>query len=240
LEAGDHVSVRVLKDPGSPAHVIVSLEQETTGGDRSPDQDWARAEELLRNGQEFDARVTGFNRGGVLVSFGQLEGFVPNSHLERIGPRDREAKAKLVGQTISLVVVEVDRHNRRLVLSQRAARNHAKEQILSQLEKGQLRTGVVRNLVDFGAFVDLGGVDGLIHVSELDWRHVDHPSDVLSVGEEVEVYVLDVERQRERISLSRKYALPRPWDDEIASTPEETKPPPAMAADEVSQHRRSE
>ena len=238
LEEGDHVSVRVLKDPGSPADVVVSLDRETTGLDRSPDQDWARAEELLRNGQAFEARVTGFNRGGVLVSFGDLEGFVPNSHLERIGSRDQEAKAKLVGQALSLAVLEIDRPRRRLVLSQRAARKQNKEQILAQLQKGQLRTGIVRNLVDFGAFVDLGGVDGLIHISELDWTHVDHPSDVLTVGDEVEVYVLDVDRQRERISLSRKYALPRPWD-EPADASEETDPVAAMVADEVSWRRRS-
>ena len=235
LEEGDHIPVRVLKDPGSPGDVIVSLDQETTGQNRSRHQDWARAEELLRNSQTFKAQVTGFNRGGVLVSFGQLEGFVPNSHLERVGSRDREAKANLVRQTLSLVVLEVDRPKRRLILSQRAARKHNREQILSELEKGQVRTGIVRNLVDFGAFVDLGGVDGLIHISELDWQHVDHPSDVLRVGDEVEVYVLDVDRDRSRISLSRKYLLPRPWD-EVAPTPEDENPVAGTAADDASQH----
>jgi small subunit ribosomal protein S1 len=237
LQEGDHVPVRVLKDPGSPADVVVSLDQETTGQDTSPDQDWARAEQLLRDGREFEARVTGLNRGGVLVAFGQLEGFVPNSHLERSGFRDQEAKANLVGQTLSLVVLEVDRQNRRLVLSQPAAGVHSKEQILSQLEKGQVHTGVVRNLVSYGAFVDLGGVDGLIHISELDWTYVDHPSEVLSVGDEVEVYVLDVDRQRSRISLSRKYLLPRPRD-EPAATPEDAHPVTAMVADEVIKHTR--
>jgi small subunit ribosomal protein S1 len=232
LEEGDHVPVRVLKDPGSPADVVVSLDQEATGQDSSPDEDWARAEELLRNGQEFEATVTGFNRGGVVVAFGHLEGFVPNSHLERSRSRDREAKANLVGQTLSLGVLEVDRPNRRLVLSRRPAGEHSKEQILSQLEKGQVHTGVVRNLVSYGAFVDLGGMDGLIHISELDWRYVDHPSEVLSVGDEVEVYVLDVDRERSRISLSRKYLLPRPWDEPAASPPH-PKPRTSMVSEQV-------
>jgi small subunit ribosomal protein S1 len=155
--------------------------------------------------------------------------------LERIGSRDQEAKAKLVGQNLSLVVLEVDRSERHLVLSQRAAKNHNREQILSQLDKGQVRTGVVRNLVGFGAFVDLGGVDGLIHISELDWEHVDHPGDVLSVGDEVEVYVLDVDRDRSRISLSRKYLLPRPWA-EAAPTPEDENLVAGTVADDASHY----
>jgi small subunit ribosomal protein S1 len=212
LEEGDRVPVRVLKDPGSAGDVVVSLDQEATGQDSSADQDWARAEELLRIGEVFEARVTSFNQGGVVVAFGHLEGFVPNSHLERRGRRDRESKDDLVGQTLSLVVLEIDRPKRRLVLSQRAIQGQNKEQTLAQLQRGQVHTGVVRNLVPFGAFVDLGGVDGLIHISELDWRHVEHPSEVLQVGDEVEVYVLDVDRKRSRISLSRKYLLPRPWD----------------------------
>ncbi len=237
LEEGTHFPVRVLKDPGHPADVVVSFDQETASASSSPDQDWARAEQLLTDGEEFEAQVTGVNSGGVLVAFGQVEGFVPDSHLERSGSGNHDAKAELVGQTISLTVLEIDRPNRRLVLSQRQAEDHDQEQILSRLEKGQVHTGVVRNLVDFGAFVDLGGVDGLVHISELDWRHVDHPSDVLTVGEEVEVYVLDVDRERSRISLSRKYLLPRPWD-EAAEAAQEPRHRASMVSDQVlRQHR---
>ena len=232
LAEGDHAPVRILKDPGSPGDVVVSLDQGTTGQDRTRGEDWSRAEELLSNGEAFEAEITGFNRGGVLVSFGELEGFVPNSHLELIGANRRETKPELVGETLSVAVLEVDQPRRRLVLSQRAARKDRREQVLSELEKGQVRTGIVRNLVDFGAFVDLGGVDGLIHISKLDWRHVDHPSDVLSVGDEVEVYVLEVDREQSRISLSRKYLLPRPWD-QAASRPEDAKSAAAMVPDEV-------
>jgi small subunit ribosomal protein S1 len=116
-----------------------------------------------------------------------------------------------VGQVLSLAVLEVDQHRRRLALSERVAGRRQRQQLLETLTEGEVRTGVVRNLVEFGAFVDLGGVDGLIHISELDWRHVEHPSEVLSVGDEVEVYVLSVDRERERIGLSRKRLLPDPW-----------------------------
>jgi small subunit ribosomal protein S1 len=110
-----------------------------------------------------------------------------------------------------VAIIEVNRSRSRLILSERAARRHQRQQLLQELAEGEVRSGIVRNLVDFGAFVDLGGVDGLIHISELAWAHLDHPSDILSVGEEVEVVVLDVDRERERIALSRKRLLPNPW-----------------------------
>jgi small subunit ribosomal protein S1 len=118
-------------------------------------------------------------------------------------------------------------------MSQRGVGGQDEEQIWSQLGKGQVRTGIVRNLVDSGAFVDLGGVDGLVYISELDWKHIDHPGDALSVGDEVAVYVLDVDRERSRISLSRKYLLPRPWH-QTASTPEDANAVEATVTDEAS------
>jgi small subunit ribosomal protein S1 len=108
-------------------------------------------------------------------------------------------------------VIEVDQHRRRLVLSERVADRHRRQQLLDDLVEGETRTGVVRNLAKFGAFVDLGGVDGLIHISELAWGRVKHPREVLSAGDEVEVYILSVDRERERIGLSRKRLLPDPW-----------------------------
>lgn len=215
LEVGDSVPVVVLRTWGNDDELVVSmnkgLEQE----------DWLRAQDLLESKEVFEAEVTDFNRGGVLVTFGRLRGFVPNSHLTSIprglrGDRLREAKAQLVGQTLSLVVIEANQRQRRLILSERAAERHQRQQLLQELTEGEVQTGVVRNLVDFGAFVDLGGIDGLIHISELDWTHIDHSSDVLSVGDEVEVYVLKVDRERERIALSRKRLLPDPWQRVIA------------------------
>ena len=210
LEVGDRVPVAVMKTWGRRDGIVVSLNRGLQ------QQDWLRAKELLESGDVIEAEVTGQNRGGILVSFGGLQGFVPNSHLTEVprgvrGQRLREAKEALLGQTLSLTVIEVNQRRRRLVLSERAAKRRKREELVETLTEGDVRTGVVRNLVDFGAFVDLGGVDGLIHISELDWRHVNHPSEVLNVGDEVEVYVLSVDRERERIGLSRKRMLPDPW-----------------------------
>jgi small subunit ribosomal protein S1 len=112
--------------------------------------------------------------------------------------------------------LEVEQRRRRLIFSERAANHQRRQQLLDELTEDERRTGVVRNLVDYGAFVDLGGIDGLIHISELDWRHLDHPSDVLAVGDEIEVKVLSVDQERERIELSRKRLLPDPWPVVVA------------------------
>ena len=209
LQAGDRVPVVVLKTWGQDG-LVVSIHRGLQ------QQDWLRAKDLQESGEVLEAEVVDLNRGGVLAAFGRLQGFVPNSHLTAIrrGARGnglREAKSELVGQTLHLVVIEVNQRRRRLVLSEREASRQRREQVLEELTEGEVRTGTVTNMVDFGAFVDLGGVDGLIHVSELDWKHVAHPRQVLRVGEEVEVYVLGVDRERERISLSRKRLLPDPW-----------------------------
>lgn len=207
LQVGDHVPVVVWKESACHGGILVSLKR---------GQDWLHAQELSDSGEVFEAEVTGFNRGGVIVHFGHLRGFAPNSHLTSLPPglkgeRLRQAKSELVGQTLSLVVIEVDQQRQRLVLSERAIGRRRHQQLLEELAEGEVRTGIVRNLVDFGAFVDLGGLDGLIHISELDWKHVNHPSEVLSVGDEIEVYVLSVDRERERVTLSRKRLLPDPW-----------------------------
>jgi small subunit ribosomal protein S1 len=210
LQAGDRVPVCVLNASGRHDELIVSLKQGLT------QQDWLRAREYLESGEICEAEVTEVNRGGVIVPFGRLRGFVPNSQLRLVtrglrGERLQRAKSDLVGETLSLAVIEVRRRRRRLVLSERVAGRRRRQQLLEELTEGDVRTGIVRNLVEFGAFIDLGGVDGLIHISELDWRYVTHPGEVLSVGDEVEVYVLNVDRERGRIGLSRKRLLPDPW-----------------------------
>jgi len=207
LQVGDRVPVVIWKESACHGGILVSLKR---------GQDWLHAQELSESGEVFEAQVTGFNRGGVIVPFGHLRGFVPNSHLTSLPPglrgkHLRQAKSELVRQILLLVVIEVDPQRRRLVLSERAKGRRRRQQLFEELTEGQVRTGIVRNLVDFGAFVDLGGVDGLIHISELDWKHVNHPSEVLSVGDEIKVYVLNVDRERERITLSRKRLLTDPW-----------------------------
>jgi small subunit ribosomal protein S1 len=210
LKVGDRIPVVVLKSWGNRDGIVVSLNKGLQKGD------WLTAQQLLESRGIVEAEVTGVNRGGVLVQFGRLQGFVPNSHLSSLSPRLRgkrlrQAKSDLVGRELSLVVIEVNQRRRRLVLSERQAKHQKGEQLLEELTEGDVRTGVVRNLVNFGAFVDLGGIDGLIHISELAWEHVENPSEVLDVGDEIEVYVLDVDREEQRIGLSRKRLLPDPW-----------------------------
>jgi small subunit ribosomal protein S1 len=183
-------------------------------------KDWLTAERLMATGEMWEGAVTGYNRGGLIVQFGDVQAFVPVSHISDLprGVPENERQNRLAGlvnRKMGFKVIEVDRQRRRLVLSQRNAqkeyRERQKSRLLSDLSEGQVRTGVVTGLRDFGAFVDLGGADGLIHISELSWRRVKHPSEVLAVGQEVEVEVLKVDRESKRIGLSLKRRQPDPW-----------------------------
>jgi len=214
IKVGDKVPVYVLRPESADGDVIVSLNMARTM------EDWRRAEKLLEEGEVFEGTVAGHNKGGLLVYFGQIRGFVPASQLgglsRRSGHEERLGMlSKMEGQQLLLKVIEVDRQRRRLILSERAAsrewRDQRKDELLEQLQEGDIRSGKVRNLCEFGAFVDLGGADGLIHISELSWQRVKHARDVLKVGEEVEVYVLRVDRDRKRIGLSLKRLQPDPW-----------------------------
>jgi small subunit ribosomal protein S1 len=219
LQVGDSIPVVVIRPDSDEGGVLVSL------SNGLQQEDWIRAQTLLESGEEIQCAVVGSNSGGILVEFGRLRGFVPNSHLTSLPSRLRagnmaDTKEELTGEVLTLVVLDVDPRRRRLVLSKRAADRRRRSELLTELQPGARRTGVVRNIVDFGAFVDLGGIDGLIHISELDWQHVNHPRDVLEVGQEVEVEVLNVDPERERIGLSRKRALPDPWDETIGEVHE--------------------
>lgn len=184
-------------------------------------QDWIEAEELLQSGKMIEAEVIGYNKGGAIVPYGRLRGFIPISHLVDLSPgmsdRKRQQKlAKLRGEKLPLKVIEVDRRRRRLVMSQRDAQREWEEkrkaELLADLKEGDTLRGRVSGLRDFGIFVDLGGADGLVHISELAWHRVDHPREVVKVGDEFDVYVLKLDRNGQRISLSRKRLLPNPWD----------------------------
>jgi small subunit ribosomal protein S1 len=214
LHVGEKVPVRIMRSSDRNGYVVVSINQGLKY------QDWLRAEELVETGEAVEAEVVDSNRGGVIVAFGRLRGFVPNSHLTLRHRPTPEFRAAMVGQTLNLVVLEVNQRRRRLVLSARKANRARRQQLLDEIEEGEIRTGVVRSLVDFGAFVDLGGVDGLIHISELDWQYMEHPRNVLKVGDEVKVLVTSVDRKRERIGLSRKRLLSTPWDRVVAELEE--------------------
>ena len=183
-------------------------------------KDWLTAERLMAAGEMWEGAVSGYNRGGLIVQFGDIQAFVPVSHItdlpRGIPENERQSRlAQLVGRPMGFKVIEVDRQRRRLVLSQRNAqkefRERQKARLLESLAEGQVRRGLVTGLRDFGAFVDLGGADGLIHISELSWRRVKHPSEVLNIGQEVEVEVLKVDRESKRIGLSLKRRQPDPW-----------------------------
>ncbi|MFN8499191.1 MAG: S1 RNA-binding domain-containing protein [Anaerolineae bacterium] len=208
IKVGDEVSVYVVRTDGNSGEVIVSLSR------ARGQQDWNHANDLLNSGEIVEAKVVGQNKGGLIVQLGQLQAFVPRSHIV-LESGMGENLAQMVGQTIPIKIIEVDRRQRRLIASERAAwkewRRGQKERLLDQLAEGAVVKGRVTSITDFGVFVDLGGADGLIHVSELSWDRNVQPKDVLRVGEEVEVYVLNVDRDRNRIGLSLKRLRPDPW-----------------------------
>jgi small subunit ribosomal protein S1 len=214
IQEGTVWPVYILQPSDREGNLIVSVSRAIQ------EKDWLVAQQMMDNNEILEAKVSGHNNGGLEVVFGKLRGFVPASHISTLprGVSTEERKAllsSLVGQTIPLKVVEVDRRKRRLILSERAAhrrwqREHRK-QLLDEIEIGEVRTGTVRSLANFGAFVDLGGAEGLIHVSEIAWFPVTHPSEVLRVGERVDVKVLRIDKQRERVGLSLKRVQPDPW-----------------------------
>lgn len=216
LNVGDDVPVYILNPRDQDDNLIVSINM---GLQR---YDWDRARKLLTSEEVDSVRVTGSNRGGILVRWRRLEGFIPSSHLTSAGPSvdRRDAWGDLMGQELTVKVIEVDQDRRRLIFSEREAqkewRAKQKARLLAELQEGDRVQGTVTGLRDFGAFVNLGGADGLIHVSELAWHRVDHPRDVLRVGDQIEVYVLNLDRETNRIALSRKRLLSDPWEDAAA------------------------
>jgi len=181
-------------------------------------EDWTAIQHITDNDELITLQVVGYNRGGLLVEWRTLRGFVPASQLMRFpatGSSTLRRKALLdrVGQSLTLRVIELSMDNNRLILSERAAQAEPGERdaILQRLDTGDIVHGIVTNLCDFGAFVDLGGLEGLIHISELSWGRVAHPSQVLARGEDVEAYVLGVDEGAGRIALSIKRMRPDPW-----------------------------
>ena len=211
LTPGKEVQTYVLQPYNGDGELIVSINKALEL------EDWARAQKLMDSDDTTEARVIDSNKGGLLVRFGRLTGFVPNSHIESVPPatsqgKMNEIKNDIIGESLQLKVIQVESKRNRLILSERAARRAARSERLKEIEVGQLIVGRVVNLTDFGAFVDIGGVDGMIHISNIDHRHVNHPGDVLSVGDEVEVRIDSIDMERERIALNRKAVLPDPWD----------------------------
>ncbi len=216
VSEGDELPVYVVRpEHDQEGHVIVSWYR------ARQEQDWVDAQKLQESGEVWEGEVRGYNRGGLIVPFGKIRGFVPASHVtgirRRMGQASLQARlAEMVGDTLPLKVLEVNRPKRRLIFSERTARRQwralQREKLLSDLQEGHHVHGVVSNICDFGAFVDIGGTDGLVHISELSWRRTSHPSEVVSVGDEVDAYVLRVDRERKRIGLSLRLMEPDPWE----------------------------
>jgi small subunit ribosomal protein S1 len=216
LHIGSPVTAYVLKVQGADKRPVLSLARAEEEGN------WRMAETYHQNQEVYFSKVAGYNKGGLIVRFGKVRGFVPASQVSRerqrraAGQNPEERWGEMVGDDIAVKVVELDRARNRLILSERAAarewREQQKSRLLDELQVGEVRKGRVISVADFGAFVDLGGADGLVHLTEMSWKHVTHPRDVLEVGQEVEVAVISVDRERKRIGLSMKRQEDDPWE----------------------------
>jgi small subunit ribosomal protein S1 len=197
---------------------ITNIDETSTASEENVLDPWNEARALMEQEKILKLPVVGANRGGLLVGWNGLQGFVPASHLLNLSPFldgvERQAELhRFIGTQIPLKIIELDSEQQRFVLSERATRvdEHRRDELLSTLSPGDVCEGRVTNICSFGVFVDLGGFEGLIHISELAWGRIDHPSDVLEPGQMVSVYVLNVDPERERVGLSLKRLQPDPW-----------------------------
>ncbi len=205
VKVGDEVEALVLQKEDKEGRLILSKKR------AQYERAWGKIEKI----KDEDGIVTGtvieVVKGGLIIDIG-LRGFLPASLVEMRRVRDLQP---YVGKELEAKIIELDKNRNNVVLSRRAwleqTQSEVRQNFLTTLQKGQVRSGVVSSIVNFGAFVDLGGVDGLVHVSELSWKHIDHPSEVVEVGQEVTVEVLDVDMDRERVSLSLKATQEDPW-----------------------------
>jgi small subunit ribosomal protein S1 len=213
LAVGDTILVFVVQPENPEGHAVVSIDR------ARQEKSWRRLQELHEGNEVIEAEVTNYNKGGLLVNLDGVRGFVPASQVTEIRGGDEASKqadmARLIGSSLPLKVIEINRHRNRLILSERQAvqerRDVMKERLIDELSEGEVRKGRVSSICDFGAFVDIGGADGLVHLSELSWSRVRHPSEVLRVGQEVDVYVLGINAQEKKIALSIKRTQAEPW-----------------------------
>ena len=222
FKIGDEIPVYIMRED-KDGNLMLSVSRALA------EKDWERAEGLMDSQSIFDGIVETYNRGGVIIRLGHVRGFVPASQMSSSASdfspgaeseselaEGEERWVTLVGESLKLKVIDVDRKRNRLILSERLAmrdwRRQQKEQLLETLKEGDSYEGVISNIADFGAFVDLGGADGLIHLSELSWNRVNHPNEVVKVGDKVKVQILSVDLDRKRIGLSMRRLMPEPWE----------------------------
>jgi small subunit ribosomal protein S1 len=215
FKTGLEIPVYVLSLEDKNGNLILSFNR------AKEEMDWDNAEGLQESEEVYESKVIGYNKGGLIVGMGRLRGFVPASQIglsrrmSITGDTPEKRYSKIVGEPVSVRVIEVDRTRRRLILSERMAlketRESLKERLLDDLEIGDRRTGRVTSLADFGAFVNIEGADGLVHMSEISWERIQSPKEVLKVGQEVDVEVISIDRERKRIGLSIRRLQENPW-----------------------------
>jgi small subunit ribosomal protein S1 len=216
---GQEIPVYVVNPEDQNGNIVLSYvrAQEQMG--------WEQVEKMVESNEDYEGKVEGYNKGGLIVPVHGLRGFVPASQISLTrrnaaqGDTPEQRWGKMIGEPITVRVIEVDRERRRLILSERAAnpesRQSIKERVIEELQEGEVLTGRVTSLADFGAFVNVNGADGLVHLSEISWERVQHPSEVLEVGQEIKVKVISIDREKKRIGLSIRALENDPWQDKV-------------------------
>jgi small subunit ribosomal protein S1 len=219
FEVGQEIPVFVVSPEDSNGNVVLSFK-------RAQEQmAWTSVEKQMEDDDVIESKVIGYNKGGLIVGVHGLRGFVPASQISAIrrsqaaGDTPEQRWAKMIGEPISVRIIEVDKSRRRLICSERAAssesRQSIKERVIEELDEGQTYTGRVTSLADFGAFVNINGADGLVHLSELSWDRIQHPNEILEIGQEVKVKVINIDREKRRIGLSLRALSDDPWRSRI-------------------------
>jgi small subunit ribosomal protein S1 len=219
LQVGQEIPVFIINPEDQNGNLVLSYTR------AQEEVSWEQAEQLLASKESYSSNIIGYNKGGLIVPVGRLRGFVPASQISLsrranlTGDTPEQRWGLMVGEEIEVRVIEVDRDRRRLILSERAASNETretlKEKVIEGLEVGEIRTGRVTSLADFGAFVNISGADGLVHLSEIAWERIQHPSEVLKVGQETEVKIISIDREKKRIGLSIRLLLEDPWSKQV-------------------------
>lgn len=219
FEVGQEIPVFVVSPEDANGNVVLSYK-------RAQEQmAWTSVEEQMEDDAIIESKVIGYNKGGLIVGVHGLRGFVPASQISALrrsqaaGDTPEQRWARMIGEPISVRIIEVDKSRRRLICSERAAgsesRQSIKERVIEELEEGNVYTGRVTSLADFGAFVNINGADGLVHLSELSWDRIQHPNEILEVGQEVKVKVINIDRDKKRIGLSLRALSDDPWRSRI-------------------------
>ncbi len=217
LSRGDEVPVYVTRTPVGDDELLVSLEQGLQ------QQDWDRAEKIQKSDATIELKVVDHNKGGLIVEFGRIQGFVPNSHVPelqhiRYSKKRQQYKINQIDKTLPLKIIEVNAKQQRFVLSATDAQREQQKLRLKKLNVGDIVRGQIVNIKKYGAFIEIGhGLTGLLHISKITWTHITHPEDVLVHGQDIEVVIDNIDIEKGRISLNRKTLLPDPWE-EFAAT----------------------